>query len=166
MGFFSDLVDLTPHRTVAHEIKEYCARTSLSNAENNLLSECQFNEKQYIWLRNSYNYCVFQALFVALNSDFPNSYFNITKSTLDSIIHDVFHTKYAVEMLEELDVPLPSTYGLWSDYFGAFCERLERKNKIVLTASAKYQLEGLTNGYQSEIVEFINQRTNKLKKPL
>ena len=166
MGFFSDLVDVAPHRTVAFEIKDYCSSTSLNDKEQELVRNNGINEQQLIWLRNSYNFCVFQAFFVVMNEKYPNSYFSITKSFLDGIITDVFYSKYAIAMFEELDVPLPSSYGLWNDYFDDYCERIERNNTLDLAAHIKYQLQGLTNGYQNEIAEFIKERTNKLKKPL
>ncbi len=93
----------------------------------------------------------------------PNSYFLLTQSYLGGIIHDVFYSEFSIAMLEELDVPFPSTYGPWSDYFDEYCQRIENHNELTLSATAKFELNQLTSSYQEEVTKFINKRENKLK---
>lgn len=166
MGFFKDILDATPNRTVALEIKDYCSNVRLSDREEKLSEEHGINRQQLIWLRNSYNFCVFQAFLTAMIDKYPNSYFSITQSFLNGIITDVFYSKAAIAMLDELNVPLPSSYGLWSDYFNDYCERIEIHNNLNLNGQAKLQMEQLTTAYQNEVAEFIKKRESKLKKPL
>lgn len=166
MGFFSDLIDLTPNRTVAHEIKDYCSNTLLNAKEIELIRNSNINEQQFIWLRNSRNYCVFRAFINSMNNRYPNTYWKITQPILDTISSEVFYSKWRVSLFEELDVPLPSTYGLWEHYFDEFCSRIENKSKVKLPDYVIEQLKELTNEYQAEIARMIKARINKLNKPI
>ena len=141
MGFFSDLVDMSPNRTVAQEIMDYCTSTTLNDREFNLVNSNSLDEQQFIWLRNSYNFSVFQAFLVTMIGNYPNSYFHITKSYLDEIIADVFYTNSAVERLEELGAPFPSSYGFWNDYFEDYLNRIQDRNNIDISTHLKEQLE-------------------------
>lgn len=166
MGFFSDLIDLTPNRTVAHEIKEYCSSTSLNDKESELIKNSKINEQQYMWLRNSINYCVFRCFIQAMNDRHPNTYWKITQSVLDEISHEVFYSQWRVSLFQELNVPLPGTYGFWEDYFDGFCSNIEDKAKEKMPTHIKEQLRLLANEHQAEIVKIIKARANKLNKPL
>lgn len=166
MGFFSDLIDLTPNRTVAQEIKEYCSSTSLNDKESELIKNSKINEQQYIWLRNSINYCVFRCFIKVMNDRHPNTYWMITQSALDEISHEVFFSQWRVSLFQELNVPLPGTYGFWEDYFDGFFSNIENKAKEKIPTHIKEQLRLLANEHQAEIVKIIKARANKLNKPL
>jgi len=166
MGFFSDLIDLTPNRTVANEIKEYCSRTFLNEKEIELIKNSKINEQQYIWLRNSINYCVFRCFIKAMDSRYPNTYWGITQPALDDISHEVFYSQWRVSLFQELNVPLPGTHGVWEDYFDGFCSRIEDKSKEKMPDYIKEQLRLLGNEHQIEIVKIIKEKAGKLSKPI
>lgn len=166
MGFFSDLFDMTPNRTVAHQIQEYCSRVSLNNKESELIKNSNINEQQYIWLRNTYNYCVFRGFIKVFSDQRPNTYWSITQSYLDRISHETFYSSWRVALFKDLNVPLPTTYGLWEHYFDDFCSHIEDKLNAKLPSHVKDQLMVLASNHQNDIVEIVKSKERKLNELL
>ncbi len=166
MGFFSNLIDLAPNRTVALEIKNYCSRTSLNAKESELLKNSKIDEQQYIWLRNSCNYCVFTCLIKVMRDKYPNTYWSITQSVLDDYAHEEFYSQWRISLFRDLNVPTPGTSGLWDDYFDDVCARIEKKLGKQIPNYIKEQLKVITNEHQLEIVGIIKASASKLNKPI
>jgi hypothetical protein len=101
-----------------------------------------------------------------MNRNHPNTYWSITQSVLDEISHEVFYSQWRVSMFQELNVPLPGTYGLWEHYFDDLCSRIEQKSKERMPDYIREQLRALANEHQAEIVKMVKANANKLNKPI
>ena len=163
MGFFSDLLDLAPHRTVGLKAKEYCINSSISERELHIIRKHGFDEKKFIQKRNSYHMKMFAELFHVLHAQNPNASFQIADASFQMHVRDYWDSFSDSEKNNiEFSVSDWGNRAAWIDLIDSFYTSVSGHDLCELSADDQTQFRELITGYQSGIIGFFKEHARKL----
>lgn len=151
MRFFSDLFDLTPHRTIAEKAKNFCINSELTYFEQNFIRRNQLDKEEFIRLRNLYNIKMFIGLFQIIEEKLPDSRCGITNTAFQQLYWDYYFGSGE-----------DNGWLMWENSADKFGESVLGSQYHLLSNNVHLDFQELANRYSNAAIAFFQEHNAKL----
>lgn len=151
MGFFSDLFEVAPYRTVGQKAYDYCINSSLSRSELNIVCRHKFDKDKYVNIRNICQIKMFTGLFQALDSKRPNASYRLA--------HGHFQQLYWDDYMESI-----GGWAMWENQQEEFCLKVTGMEFFELNPVDQKEISDQIAEYQAGVINFFKEYEHKLSK--
>jgi hypothetical protein len=155
MGFFSDIFDVAPHKTIGQKAYDYCVSSSLSEKELEIIYYYKANKERYIKIRNVGQISAFIATFQFLDTEYPKSRYGITYDHFQQLYWDYYHNSGE-----------PTGWALWENQLEDFSLKIAGINFLELSQSEQNNFQYLINEYQDNITRFFKKHQRNLSEQI
>ncbi|PKH00894.1 hypothetical protein [Paraglaciecola sp. MB-3u-78] len=155
MGFFSDLIDVTPHRTIGQKAKEYCINSLMTDNETRLIDKYNIDKEKYIKVRNVCQISMFIAMFQLLESENPKARFGIANTHFQQLYWDYYHNSGE-----------QTGYAMWDSQLEDFCFNVTGQNFSELSLFEQNEFREIVDNYQSGVIDFFKKHNRKLSEQI